>query len=356
MISKQLWEISAPKFESDEINPQLKFAYWEGHRDFAYDFVRFIRPARIVELGSQYGCSLFSFCQAIKDNHIEAELHAVDFWSGDIGAPHPGEVVFQSVKNIKETFFADLNLHLYPMSFDDAVEQFDDESIDLLHIDGGHRYEDVDHDFNLWLPKLKKNGIILFHDVFSTIDSGSCEHWEYIKTKYDLHFEFPHSCGLGVLFPKGDEWYQKLQQAGLSGEVLDIYRYRSELIYTQRRFEELSALYEKRFEAIEQQSAMIKERDEAIAAQAKMLDERFAAIEQQSAMIKERDEAIAAQAKMLDERFAAIEQQSTMIKERDEAIAAQAKMLDERYETIQQMSTMIDERDKTIEQLRPKLD
>ena len=348
-MSNNKWIMTEPKFESDLINPQLKFAYWEGHRDFVYDLINFVKPGMITELGSQYGCSLFTFCQSVKDNGLDAKIRAVDMWSGDIGAPDTGEEVFALVNKIKDKFFSNLDIKLYQMRFDDALPDFQDGSIDILHIDGGHTFEDVDHDLKTWLPKLSEDGIILFHDVYSDIDDGSCVHWRETKKKYSNFFDFEHSCGLGVLFPKSDKWYNRIKDSGFFELYKDVYFYRSKFKYVLNRFDELSGLYEERYRAIEHQSEMIKERDERIEATEKLAEERLEAIETQSEMIKERDNRIEATEKLAIERLEAIETQSEMIKERDERIEVAEKLAEERLEAIETQSEMIKERDNRIE-------
>ena len=44
--------------------------------------------------------------------------------------------------------------HLIRSTFDEALANFGAGSIDLLHIDGRHFYDDVRHDFESWQPKL----------------------------------------------------------------------------------------------------------------------------------------------------------------------------------------------------------
>ena len=356
------WVVSDPSYDADQLNPKLKFAYWEGHRDFAYDLLHFVRPARLVELGSQYGCSLFTFCQAVRDFKLNTEINAIDMWSGDIGAEITGEEVYALVQKTAATYYPGVNLHLFQMRFDQALPDFANESIDILHIDGGHTFEDVERDFTTWLPKLKENGIVLFHDVYSPIDQGSCDHWEKTKRKYDCHFDFTHSCGLGVLFPKGRYWYDKLEAAGFFKYYKDFYFYRSKYKYTQARFDELKGLYEDRYLAIERQSKMIDERDARIAADEKLVAEKDAAIASQTKLIEERDATIASQTKLIDERDerivadeklvaekdAAIANQSKIIDERDARIAADEKLVAEKDAAIASQAKMIDERDARI--------
>ena len=44
------------------------------------------------------------------------------------------------------------------------VAQLWDRPINLLFIDGDHSYEGVQKDHNSWVPKVKKGGVILYHD------------------------------------------------------------------------------------------------------------------------------------------------------------------------------------------------
>jgi len=46
----------------------------------------------------------------------------------------------------------------------DAVKSFQDNSVDVVYIDGNHKYDYVKEDISLWFPKVKKDGIIGGHD------------------------------------------------------------------------------------------------------------------------------------------------------------------------------------------------
>jgi predicted O-methyltransferase YrrM len=86
--------------------------------------------------------------------------------------------------------------------------------IDLLMIDGDHRYAAVRRDWNLYSPLVKKNGLIVFHDILFHPKVPECRvHrlWNEIKHKY-RYKEFVDRNddrgwgqwgGIGVLFNTG---------------------------------------------------------------------------------------------------------------------------------------------------------
>lgn len=93
-----LWKFYAAEFEVDSVERKVVTeSAWLGHRQFAYDLVRYVKPGLIVELGTHWGASFFSFCQALKDGHISDKCFAVDTWQGDEHAGFYGEEVFDSL-------------------------------------------------------------------------------------------------------------------------------------------------------------------------------------------------------------------------------------------------------------------
>lgn len=72
-----------------------------------------------------------------------------------------------------------------------------------------------------------------------------------------------------------------------------------------------------------------------------MLEERWTAMRSMEMMIRERDEAIAGQARMLEERWAVMQSMETLIRERDEAIIEQRQLLEKRSTTIEAMRALL---------------
>ena len=171
---------------------------WHGHVPFAHWLVMAMRPNLVVELGTHNGTSYAAFCDAVQQGGLSTRCVAVDTWSGDAQSGFYGEEVYQDLKAFHDGRYGGFS-SLLRSTFDDAVAQFADRSIDLLHIDGVHSYEAVRHDFESWLPKLSDGAVVLFHDIaVRTPGFGVWQLWSELRMSH-LSFEFAHEYGLGVL-------------------------------------------------------------------------------------------------------------------------------------------------------------
>ncbi len=176
----------------------LESSAWADHAPFAFWLIEKLRPRTLAELGTHGGYSYFAFCQAVKALEIPTQCYAVDTWQGDEHTGYYGEDFFQNVSDYNEKNYSAFS-RLVRSTFDDAVDHFSDGSIDLLHIDGLHFYEDVKHDFETWKPKLSDRAIVLFHDTnVRERNFGVFRLWEELS-KDSPSFEFLHGHGLGVL-------------------------------------------------------------------------------------------------------------------------------------------------------------
>lgn len=205
------WKYNDPDFECDAYNKEmLCYSPWSGHRFFGYDLICNLKPKTVVELGSFYGCSTFAFAQAVKDHNIDTEIWAVDLWETfDKFTEDDYKLdVYGEFLKVKNSCYNKGCIKELKMKFDDAATNFKDNSIDLLHIDGSHFYEDVKHDFETWKSKLKQDAIVLFHDVADVPINGqimgSHKYWLELCEEYETTMTFEYSCGLGILFLSKD--------------------------------------------------------------------------------------------------------------------------------------------------------
>ena len=118
-----------------------------------------------VEIGSFVG----RYARHILDNW-KGTLYLIDPWR----EPRKGSDVEGSVNNVvtPETMLKtakalegveDRGIMIRALSHQ-AVDLFQDGSLDFIYIDGDHSYEGVKKDIQLWFPKVKKGGLVAGHD------------------------------------------------------------------------------------------------------------------------------------------------------------------------------------------------
>lgn len=162
---------------------------WKGHRIFAEWLVKECGIKTAVELGVDRGYSLFVFANA----GIQ-QIYGIDLWE-------PGDYGYDNHQPMLERFIDEHNLQnhitLIRGEFGQVATTWSYGTVDLVHIDGTHYYDNVKADFTNWEKYLdKNNGIVIMHDVCVpefTVKSYFNEISQYSKGWFE------HSAGLGVV-------------------------------------------------------------------------------------------------------------------------------------------------------------
>jgi predicted O-methyltransferase YrrM len=127
---------------------------------------------RIVEIGSFRGRSMIAIARSAPAG---VELVAIDPHAGNDRGPQEIEgfeeeaaednVVFNA--NLQRAGVADRVRHVRKFSHD-AHHDVEGE-IDVLHIDGAHRFKPASEDIKAWGTRVRPGGAMLIHDSFSSI-------------------------------------------------------------------------------------------------------------------------------------------------------------------------------------------
>ena len=178
---------------------------WAGLEHFLDWLIYTKNPNLYVEVGVHHGFSYFAACQSIKAHGLRTFVTGIDTWQGDVHANYTdGDEIFRTVSAYNQEHYSAFSA-LRRMTSVEAAKDETDMTIDILHIDAGHRYQDIHSDFFAWLPKMKKGGTILVHDVCLTTEQPDDENGVGVNRFWNevMHFfpsfHLPYSCGLGVL-------------------------------------------------------------------------------------------------------------------------------------------------------------
>jgi hypothetical protein len=293
---------------------------WTGHIPFAGWLVDVLKPTALVELGTYTGTSYLAFCQAVRESNLDTRCYAVDTWEGDVHSGLYGESVYSQLSEYHDKNYLDFS-RLMRATFDEGCACFEDNSIDLLHIDGLHTYEAVKHDFETWQPKLSSKSVVLFHDTnVHERNFGVWKYWSEISKLYPC-FEFKHTYGLGVLL-FGDD---------VPKPLLDVAKFSNEKVW--EPIEQLFVILAKRInlhqkdESLAEATELLRQKDEYLATAAELLRQKDEHLATAAELLRQKDEHLATAAELLRQKDEHLATAAELIRQRDELLAeANAKL------------------------------
>lgn len=166
---------------------------WRGHERFATWLVKELKPKTVVDLGVDYGFSSFVFARAGAERVV-----GIDSFEGD---PEAGQrdTYAEVVANMERLGIE--NVELVRGYFSEVAKSWD-KPIDILHIDGRHRYVDVREDYDTWSKFVRPGGVILLHDT-AVFREGYEVHRLFAEIELPKA-NFTHANGLGIVSTDAD--------------------------------------------------------------------------------------------------------------------------------------------------------
>jgi cephalosporin hydroxylase len=150
--------------------------YWENIEGMGFTFnllysnmVNKFDNAVFAEIGVWKGQSAVYMAEQIKKSGKNIKFWAIDSFCGDGEENEYNNDPDVQSKTILQKYYENIEpvknyINTIPENSLVAHKYFENESIDFLFIDGDHRYEGVKQDLKLWMPKIKKGGVIAGHD------------------------------------------------------------------------------------------------------------------------------------------------------------------------------------------------
>jgi predicted O-methyltransferase YrrM len=132
-------------------------------------------PARIAEIGSWQGRSTIVMARALRDAELErGRIFAIDPHQGSVR--HPGDTLSAFRRNVARAGVAGcVEEMVCPSAQAARVLAERRVPLDMVFIDGDHSEEAVRADIRGFVPLLRPQGIVAFHDWLESSWPGVCK-------------------------------------------------------------------------------------------------------------------------------------------------------------------------------------
>jgi hypothetical protein len=140
-----------------------------------YDLVAALRPRLVVDLGAGNALSFFTYCQSMHEHDIDGICYAIDTWPAD--AQVEPQATFDAISDHGRKFYPGI-YYLVKLAPWEARRHFEEETIDLLRIDGTRPDVIGGADVEAWYRRVRPGGVIAWYGA-----AGAPKLWSLLASR-----------------------------------------------------------------------------------------------------------------------------------------------------------------------------
>lgn len=171
-----------------------------GYPSMFSEIIKQIQPRPGMMLG-ELGCNMGASTMVLADiaEKKGGTLIVIDWFQG---SESDGNMIIPAgMKNRFLDATKDKDFIFFPVESGLAASIIKDETFDFFWIDADHRYHAIKRDIELWLPKVKKGGILSGHDYDAPEHDERHIESDYVRGVHhgvtkavNERFKFPNVC------------------------------------------------------------------------------------------------------------------------------------------------------------------
>lgn len=161
------YEIENEKLYISRMGPWRSPESNENNLYGLFDFIKYhdLKNKKMVEVGCYLGISTELFAEFCK------EITSIDLWGMDEtydGGENPKDYWPNIENQARQRLSNYKNTTLIKDNSKNVSKTFENESLDLVYLDGNHSYIGLMDDVKNWYDKIKKGGVLSGHDYNQT--------------------------------------------------------------------------------------------------------------------------------------------------------------------------------------------